>query len=80
MSLPDKEKDVISGEGEKCRSRIAKGDRLRVQGVGSYLAQLHPDSLKGNAPPCYPALVNIIHRVIAYPIWICCPDGKHRLK
>ena len=26
-----------------------KGDRSRVQGVGTYPAQLHPDSPRGNA-------------------------------
>ena len=42
---------------------------------------------RGHAPSCYPdslwekhtTLVNITLRTIAYPIRICCPDGKHWL-
>ena len=43
---------------------LRKGDRLRVQGVGTlsrmprsahgYPNQLHPDPPRGPAPPCYP--------------------------
>ncbi|RVW68520.1 hypothetical protein CK203_066238 [Vitis vinifera] len=29
---------------------------------------------EGYAPPCYPTLVNITLRMIAYPIRLCCPD------
>ena len=36
--------------------------------------------LGGLAPPCYQAFVHIILRMLAYPIRICCPDGKHWLK
>ena len=81
--------EFLPGWNELC----GKGDRLRVQGVGTPLpddmecarlsgstpsgfpkrtrgALLYPDSLKLKNT----TLVNITLRMIAYPIWICCPD------
>ena len=63
-------------------SRVARGVRLRKIEAHCYPEQLHPDSPRGHAPPCYPdslkekhtTLVNITLRTIAYPIWICCSD------
>ena len=49
-------------------------------GVRKAIRMKNPDSLRGHAPPCYPVLVNITLRMIAYPIRIWCPDGKYWLK
>ena len=93
---------VIRGSGHVWPDRIPgarypeKVECRRVQIVGTpppddteralLSGALHPDSLNGHAPQCYPdslmkkhtTLVNITPRMIAYPIRICCPD--HWLK
>ena len=56
---------------------LRKGDRLRVQGVGTplpddtecarlYPNQLHPDFPRGHAPPCYPEQLHP-NNSISYP-------------
>nr|CAN60699.1 hypothetical protein VITISV_030765 [Vitis vinifera] len=108
QGYPDQLHPDSPGWKELCR----KGDRLRVQGVGTplqddterallsdttpsgfpkrtraacYPKQLHPDSLRRT---CAAMLFGLPQgeahgtrehhtRTIAYPIRICCPDGKH---
>ena len=45
---------------------LHKGDRLRVQGVGTHLAQLHPDSPNGKAAQCYPVQLHLDNSIY-YP-------------
>ena len=47
---------------------LRKGDRLRVQGVGTPLLDDTERAMLSGAAPI---------RTIAYTIRICCPDGKH---
>ena len=74
------------------KQNIPKYRKMSAHGISDmkcpappgYPDQLHPNSPSGKAAQCYPTSQEEAHdirehytRTIAYPIRICCPDGKH---
>ena len=66
--------ELCCARGTVCVCKVQGPLSRMTRSAQGYPDQIHPDFPIGHAPPCYPALVNITLRMIAYPIQICCPN------